>query len=678
MARFYHSVILVSFWSGFFCLATLAEPSCGSLSTSAQTLDDLTVEVTTDGVSATISNQLNGDLLSWNLGTELPHELEDPTQCSNGNICWKWGNLAQLTVDKSSDGQCYEVNWSVNQLSSAMDCFKIGEAKWFVGAEEYFQHFPMELEQNKRTLVPFLPGDMFQNPLKYYGGVVEPYWLSSKGIAISVPVGVPLFASWNADDSDEFCLASKDEQPYVKKNADDPLILKYSVCVGNDIRTVHEHTIQSVYARASAIPDERMITHPIWSTWAQYKADINDSTVMQFGNEIVNHGFENSQLEIDDNWESCYGDATFSTDLKFPNPAGMVNDLKAMGFRVTLWIHPFVNIECVSWTEAVSRLQPYFIQDTKIRPVLNHMPGLTYWWQGDLSGYVDFTNPAAVEWWSARLEKLQTEVGIDSFKFDAGEINWFPSSYRLGNEPDTTLWPGIFTTKYAESVANFGNQIEVRVGYKAQHLDIFVRMLDKDSKWGYDNGLKTMVTTLLQMNLAGYSFVLPDMIGGNGYSSDPLHQSEPPTKELFVRWLQVNVFMPALQFSFVPWIYDQEVVDYSRAMAELHASFAPKIIDLANKYALDGSPINSPIWWVAPTDEIALGIDSEFMLGEDLLVAPVLEEGASSRDIYLPQGSWRDEADPQHPVYDGPMWLDSYPADLWTLPYFTLVTGDKK
>lgn len=69
---------------------------------------------------------------------------------------------------------------------------------------------------------------------------------------------------------------------------------------------------------------------------------------------------------------------------------------------------------------------------------------------------------------------------------------------------------------------------------------------------------------------------------------------------------------------------------------------------------------------------------AEFMLGEDLLVAPVLEEGASSRDIYLPQGSWRDEADPQHPVYDGPMWLDSYPADLWTLPYFTLVTGDKK
>eukprot|EP00094_Tigriopus_californicus_P007111 TCALIF_06846-PA protein Name:"Similar to Kiaa1161 Uncharacterized family 31 glucosidase KIAA1161 (Mus musculus)" AED:0.06 eAED:0.06 QI:229/0.25/0.2/1/0.5/0.4/5/0/668 len=668
MARFPHSIAVPFVFLSGLCVATLAtlatldDPSCRSKS--SQTLDELTLEVTSEGVSATISNQLDGEKLTWALGTSLPRELRDPEQCSSGNICWQWGNLARLSVDKSSDDQCYEVTWSVNQLSATMDCFKIGDAKWFTGAEEYFQHFPMEPEQNKRPLVPFLPGDMLQNPLKYYGGVVEPYWLSSKGIAISVPVGIPLFANWNEDDTNEFCLAAKDEQPYnVRKNVDDPLILKYSVCVGNDIKAVHEHTIQTVYVRASSIPDTRMITHPIWSTWAQYKADINESTVLQFGNEIINHGFENSQLEIDDNWESCYGDATFSTDLKFPDPSGMVSDLKAKGFRVTLWIHPFVNIECLSWTDATSRAQPYFIQDTKTRPVLNHLPGLTYWWQGDLAGYVDFTNPTAVTWWgvstNARLEKLKTEVGIDSFKFDAGEINWFPSSYRLGFESDTSLWPGIFTTKYAESVANFGNQIEVRVGYKAQHLDIFVRMLDKDSKWGYDNGLKTMITTLLQMNLAGgicwfmiidqlasssdlqkkrgYSFVLPDMIGGNGYSSDPLHQSEPPTKELFVRWLQANVFMPALQFSFVPWIFDQEVSVSSVMTKRL-----------------------------------------KFMLGDELLVAPVLEEGAISRDIYLPQGTWRDEADPLHPVYEGPMWLDSYPADLWTLPYFTLVSAESK
>lgn len=145
-----------------------------------------------------------------------------------------------------------------------------------------------------------------------------------------------------------------------------------------------------------------------------------------------------------------------------------------------------------------------------------------------------------------------------------------------------TLWPAAQTTKYVEAVAQFGRQIEVRVGYRSQRHPIFVRMLDKDSRWGYDNGLKTLITTMLQISMSGkwkrkgnlptwpsiatnyipgYPFVLPDMIGGNGYSvDDPLEESAAPPRELFIRWLQANTFMPAMQFSFVPWAYDKEVV----------------------------------------------------------------------------------------------------------------------
>ena len=103
---------------------------------------------------------------------------------------------------------------------------------------------------------------------------------------------------------------------------------------------------------------------------------------------------------------------------------------------------------------------------------------------------------------------MQQVTGLDSFKFDAGEVNWMPASYQLHSDLDKSLWPGIFTTKYAEAVAAFGGMIETRVGRDAQHLPTFVRMLDKDSKWGYDNGLKTMVTTLLQMNFAGIANTL--------------------------------------------------------------------------------------------------------------------------------------------------------------------------
>ena len=77
-------------------------------------------------------------------------------------------------------------------------------------------------------------------------------------------------------------------------------------------------------------------------------------------------------------------------------------------------------------------------------------------------------------------------------------------------------------------------------------------MLDKESRWGYDNGLQSLIPTLLHFGL-GYPFVLPDMIGGNAYG-------ERPTKELYIRWMQANSFMPSVQFSIVPWDYDAEVI----------------------------------------------------------------------------------------------------------------------
>ena len=153
----------------------------------------------------------------------------------------------------------------------------------------------------------------------------------------------------------------------------------------------------------------------IWSTWAQYKVNIDQDKVLQFAQDIRDNGFADSQLEvkwgtsfckehiilmplsqIDDNWESCYGEAEFGD--KFPDAPGMVQQLKDMGFRVTLWIHPFINLECPSWTEAADN--GYFVLDGK------GVTGLTYWWQGSRAGYVDFTNEDAVDWWTVSKSKI--------------------------------------------------------------------------------------------------------------------------------------------------------------------------------------------------------------------------------------------------------------------------------
>ena len=100
--------------------------------------------------------------------------------------------------------------------------------------------------------------------------------------------------------------------------------LKYDLCVGNDGETfkdVHQRAQAKFYKTPIAIPDERMLIEPIWSTWALYKNEVNQSTVLDLADRLIREGFRNnSHIEIDDNWETCYGEHAFGS--KFPDPSG--------------------------------------------------------------------------------------------------------------------------------------------------------------------------------------------------------------------------------------------------------------------------------------------------------------------------------------------------------------------
>ncbi|CAG0878569.1 unnamed protein product [Darwinula stevensoni] len=596
---------------------------------------------TNDHVAFRIDNEAGEMVLGGTLGL-LVGDMSTAMECSDGDLCFSFANGQRLIA--TAEDHCVRIDWEDDTPADEYkDCFQIENGNhWYGGGGQRYQPWP--IEKRNVTNAPFVAQDMLG--MGEYGGVLEEYWLSTRGASLHVDKQVPLFFSI---DTSTLCFQARVAFPF----RGDEARLGYFVCSGTDMLALHNANIDKFLPKPSGIPDELMFRYPIWSTWARYKTVINQTIVMQFSQEILDNEYPNSQLEIDDKWEPCYGDYYFDP-VKFPDPATMVQELKDAGFRVTLWIHPFSN----NWCDSFDEHPQYFIKDSA------GDVGLTTWWAGILAGTLDPTNPATVQWFFDTLNALRDTVGIDNFKFDAGETNWLPLDFVI--DVEESLIPDGYTKAYVEMVAPFGPMLEVRVGRATQEKPFWVRMIDKNSVWTGDiAGFDTLIPTLLQFGLIGYPFVLPDMVGGNAYSGDEAD------KELFIRWLQVNVFMPTIQFSLTPWDYDEETIEICRQMVELHATYADTMIALAREATTTGHPINRPLWWVDPTDPETFTIDSEFLLGDDILVAPVVEQGKVTRDIYLPVGQWQDEADPEHPTYSGPMWLTDYPAPLNVLPYFT-------
>lgn len=184
------------------------------------------------------------------------------------------------------------------------------------------------------------------------GAIVERYWLNSAGEYIYVHPDVPLFVDYNNQLANHLCLGAQIDGPYSTKREHTPL--SYDFWILPDVKQAHQHAVANYLGKPSDVPDFRMVQHPIWSTWAQYSRNINETNLVEFAQQIRQNGFNDSQFEIDDLWEECYGSLTVDTN-KFSNFTDFVQQIKDMGYRVTLWVHPFINSNCNPWyTQALS------------------------------------------------------------------------------------------------------------------------------------------------------------------------------------------------------------------------------------------------------------------------------------------------------------------------------------
>ncbi|MDP7976517.1 MAG: glycoside hydrolase family 31 protein [TACK group archaeon] len=456
------------------------------------------------------------------------------------------------------------------------------------------QHFPLKGE---------LKVDSFPA-----GNVQLPYAFTSSGVGLLFMDYPQLSVSFKKDGEQSALLTKKVGRK-----------LRFELFLGKSVKDLYGMFIEEVGRPASA-PSSFLFSHPIYSTWAEYKKAVDQDKVLSYARGVLDRGFPVGTLEIDDKWEVHYGDFTFDAQ-KFPDPSTMVRRIHEMGFSVTLWVYPFINVESENY-ELAAR-QGWLVSD-------GGSPLKVRWWNGE-AGLIDVTNPRAREWFRTKLLVLQRDYGFDGFKFDAGDAGFF----KEGATSFAGVRPSEFTDAYMGFIAeSFGQTAETRVSTFSQRLGLLTRLGDKDSRWGLDNGLASVITSTLTYSMLGYPFVMPDMIGGNEY------RDERCDHELFTRWVEASAPMPAIQFSIIPWRYDEKTTALAREYAWFHVTISKLTLKLVNEETLkDGSPLIRPLFF---DHEGYFDLADEFTLGDRLLFAPVVERGAKSRGVKLPDGKWID------------------------------------
>lgn len=434
---------------------------------------------------------------------------------------------------------------------------------------------------------------------------------------------------------------------------------------GKIVRGRHGKTLKEVYTFVShkffpsqgKIPDPLLFTRPQYNTWIELNYNQNEDDILQYARSLIDQGYPPGVLMIDDNWQEDYGTWEFSA-RRFKNPKAMIDQLHAMGFKVMLWICPFVSADSFIF-RYLAKEGMLFLDKDKTREILlantKNKAAIIRWWNG-ASAMLDLSNPKTQTWFKGELDYLVKKYGVDGFKFDAGDARYYTNdivSFKSSTPNENTVY-------YAELGLNYPLN-EYRASWKMAGYPLAQRLRDKKHNW---TDLKKLIPGILAQGMMGYSFTCPDMIGGGEYQS--FLNLKTVDHELIVRSAQVSALMPMMQFSLAPWrVLDKEESEMCREMAILHENMGSKILGLAKRSASTGEPIVKPMAYLWP-DKGYEEIKDQFILGDSILVAPVTEKGARSRSVIIPIGKWKGDDDS---VVRGPKKIE-IEVPINRLPYY--------
>ena len=375
-----------------------------------------------------------------------------------------------------------------------------------------------------------------------------------------------------------------------------------------------------------------------FNTWVEFTYNPTQKGVLEYAHAIIDNGFDPAILIIDEGWHTRYGQWKFD-EHKFPNPKAMIKELHDLGFTVMLWVTPYVTADGMEFAmDTRDMFNPKHHKDLFLRDADGEV-AIIKWWNG-FSAILDLRKECDREYLKSKLDFLMNEYGVDGFKFDGGSYSCYATSNMINKNPAKDHDQAALNIAWNE----FGSQYkfhEYKDTFKGGGKATIQRLCDREHTWT-NGGINTLIPCSLLQGLFGHPFVCPDMIGGGSWT-DELTPGFKFDEELFIRMAQASALFPMMQFSFAPWrVLSKEsyklVVDAYR----LHHDMAQEIITLVENAEKTGEPILRNLEYACPHHGYEK-ITDEFLLGNDILVCPVVTKGTFEKNIVFPCGTWTDE-----------------------------------
>ena len=360
------------------------------------------------------------------------------------------------------------------------------------------------------------------------------------------------------------------------------------------------------------LADLRAASKPQYCTWMEMRNRPTQDAVLAYANGILDAGLPAGVLILDDGWQRGFGDWRFTDD--FPNPKEMIENLHALGFVVILWLVPFVADEAIGlWKEDALLCDG----DGKVAD--------RKWWNG-VSKLLDMTSRSAVQGLMNQLDALLA-LGADGFKFDGGDAGF----YRVDDRTENPITPNGQARRWAAFAQRYPYaELRSTVGHEGRGL--IERLCDKNVAWR--GGLDMLIPDMIQAGLVGYPYVCPDMIGGGQITDGDKATDE----DWYIRSVQCVCLSPMWQFSRAVWTYGDRVKYAVLECVRLREKLMPYIESAFYNAAATGEPILRPVCYAFSGQDLETQTDC-FLLGDDVLVAPIVTPAVASREVRLPAGA---------------------------------------